>query len=173
MVHVDYDFTYSNSRRRAMAISSNVRPATSTSALGRSFVSDATACPARRPESSPSFAQLLHLNVPHQQSRPCRHGNAARASARYTSGAGRRCSQTYHQAIEATLLVVFHAGFYHRRSAGQVLANACLCAQIIDYRLSLPVRDLKRSSRPGFGSARASKMNPPPCPLSSFSAALR
>ncbi len=33
---------------------------------------------------------------------------------------------------------------------------------------SLPVRDLKRSSRPGLGRLRPSKMKPPPLPVSSL-----
>src|SRR6516164_10369348 len=172
-------------RSRAMVISSMVRPATSTSALGLSLVSGRRRVP--RPAARiMAFIRKLSLleSLPYgfDYRRLERGGFEPRVAERHLDASavaqvsGQLLGQEYrtvlpagaaerhHQILEAALLIVADAGVDQREHAGQELVYALLLIQVVDHRRILAGQLLEALFAPRIGEAAAVKNETAPVP---------
>src|SRR5260370_21026167 len=131
----------SNARIRASVISSSVRPATSTSALGRLSVSGRNRVPSPAAKTiafigAPSFAELLQLHVPHRHLNPILGTQVLRKVLRQIDRAmpPARASERHHQVFEAAFLITTHARIHQRHHTSEKLVHALVLIEVVNHR---------------------------------------
>src|SRR6266852_1555309 len=153
--------------RRERVISSRVRPATSTRALGRLSVSGRRRVP--RPaarimafmegpslERSP-FAQLLQLKMPHRHFQTVPGAQTLGQLLGKEDGAmlASRAAERDHQTLETATLIIADAGVHKGHNTSEKLMHALLLDEVVDYRDVLARQMLKALFASGIREAAA------------------